>query len=363
MDVAATIETDSNALFTMIIDERNGDALGLRGRADLVGAIDRSGKVTLTGNYELENGSYNLSLSVLKRKFIIQRGSTITWTGDPRTANIDITATYLVNAPSIDLVQQQLSGRSQTEINRFKQKLPFRVNLRMQGEFLKPIISFTISLPPDQLTLWPEVDNKLQQIKTDESEVNKQVFALLLLNRFVSENPFVSAAGGTDAETLAKQSASKILSDQVNQLAASLIKGVELNVDLNSDKDYSSGQAVSQTQLNVGVSKNLFNDRVRVSVGSNFQLEQTNPGQNASNIVGDVNVDYRLTSDGRYMIRAYRKDQYTSVVEGQVVETGLSFILTFDYNEFFELFRKSSDPKPKANRKAKKKSDNSKAQP
>ncbi|HMH31567.1 MAG TPA: translocation/assembly module TamB domain-containing protein [Puia sp.] len=339
MDVTATIETDSNAVFTMIIDERNGDALSMRGRADLVGGIDKSGKITLTGNYELENGSYNLSLSLLKRKFIIQRGSTITWTGDPRTANVDITATYMINAPSIDLVQQQLAGRSQIEINRFKQKLPFRVNLRMQGELLKPIISFDISLPQDQLSLWPEVDLKLQQIKTDQSEVNKQVFALLLLNRFVSENPFVSAAGGTDAGTLAKQSASKILTDQVNSLAASLIKGVELSVDLNSDKDYSSGQAVSQTQLNVGVSKNLFNDRIRVSVGSNFQLEQTNPGQDPSNLVGDVNVDYRLSKDGRYMLRAYRRDQYTSVIEGQVVETGLSFILTFDYNEFFELFR------------------------
>jgi hypothetical protein len=351
MDVAATIETDSSAQFTMIIDERNGDALALRGRADLSAGIDRSGKLTLTGNYELDNGSYSLSLSVLKRKFIIQRGSTITWTGDPRTADIDITGIYQVNAPSIDLVQQQIAGRSANEINRFKEKLPFMVNLKMKGELLKPVISFDITLPVDKLSLWPEVDNKLQQIRTDQSEINKQVFALLLLNRFVSENPFVSATGGTDAQTLAKQSASKILSDQINQLAASLIKGVDLTVDLNSDKDYTSGQAINQTQLNVGVSKSLFSDRVRVSVGSNFQLEQINPNQSASNIAGDMAVDYKLSRDGRYMLRAYRKDQYESVVEGQVVETGLSFILTFDYNAFFELFHhKTSEHKVKKNK-------------
>lgn len=196
MDVAATIETDSSAQFTMIIDERNGDALAIRGRADLVGGIDKSGKMTLTGNYELDNGSYNLSLSVLKRKFLIQHGSTITWTGDPRQANIDITAQYQVNAPSIDLVQQQIAGRPANEVNKFKEKLPFMVNLKMQGELLKPVITFDITLPQDKLSLWPEVDNKLQQIRTDQSEINKQVFALLLLNRFVSENPFVSATGG-----------------------------------------------------------------------------------------------------------------------------------------------------------------------
>ena len=69
MDVSATIETDSSAQFTLIIDERNGDALALRGRADLTGGVDNSGKVSLTGNYELVNGSYNITLSVLHRKF------------------------------------------------------------------------------------------------------------------------------------------------------------------------------------------------------------------------------------------------------------------------------------------------------
>ena len=67
-------------------------------------------------------------------------------------------------------------------------------------------------------------------------------------------------------------------------------------------------------------------------------MEETNPGQNTTNIAGDVSVDYRLSKDGRYMIRVYRKDQYETVVQAQVVETGVSFILTFDYNKFRELF-------------------------
>jgi translocation and assembly module TamB len=238
------------------------------------------------------------------------------------------------------LIEQQLSGRSQEEVNRFKQKLPFMVNLKMTGELLKPIIKFDITLPQDQLSLWPEVDNKLQQIRTDESEMNKQVFALLLLNRFVSENPFESAAGNSDAGTLARQSVSKILADQLNQFAGSLVQGVDINFDLISDKDYSTGQGKSQTRLDVAVSKSLFNERVRVSVGSNFQLENTYQNQNSTNIAGDVSVDYRLSQDGRYMIRAYRKDQYETIVEGQVVETGVSFILTLDYDQFSELFRR-----------------------
>ena len=88
-------------------------------------------------------------------------------------------------------------------------------------------------------------------MRTDEAEVNKQVFALLLLGRFITENPFESAAGGTSANTIARQSASKILSDQLNQLAGSLIKGVDVNFDLNSNEDYTTGTMQNQTQLNV----------------------------------------------------------------------------------------------------------------
>src|SRR5207342_3521514 len=115
MDVSATIETDSSGQFTLIIDERNGDALAIRGRAELTGGVDKSGKISLTGNYELVNGSYNLTLSVLHRKFDIQRGSTITWTGDPRTANINMSAIYTVNTAPIDLMQQQLSSQNSND--------------------------------------------------------------------------------------------------------------------------------------------------------------------------------------------------------------------------------------------------------
>jgi hypothetical protein len=343
MDLAATIETDSSAQFTLIIDERNGDALALRGRADLVAGIDKSGKISLTGNYELVNGSYNLTLSVLHRKFDIQRGSKITWTGDPQSANIDITAIYYVNTPPIDLMADQLTG-STNDQNKYKQKLPFQVKLMMTGELMKPIIKFDIALPDNLLALWPDVDLKLQQMRTDEAEINKQVFALLLLGRFIQQNPFQSAGAPTDAGTIARQSASKLLSDQLNQLAGSLIKGVDVSFDMNADQDYSSGSATNQTDLNVKVSKSLFDDRIRVSVGSDFQLEETNPGQNATNIAGDVSVDYKLSKDGRYMLRVYRNDQYQTVVQGQVVETGVSFILTFDYNKFRELFQNKKEP-------------------
>ena len=346
LDVSANIETDSSAKFTVIVDERNGDSLTLQGASDLAGGIDRSGKVSLTGTYTVSSGSYNLSLSVLKRKFDIDQGSTLTWTGDPTSANIDITASYLADTPPIDLMESSLSGRSEAEVTRYKEKLPFRVLLHMTGELLKPVITFDITLPEEELTRWPEVDTKLQQIRSDESELNKQVFALLLLGRFVQENPLESSGGGGGIEASVRSSASQLLTQQLNQLAGNLIKGVDLNFDLQSGADYSTGTAQNSTNLNVGVSKRLLNDRIKVNVGSNFALENPAGSNRApSTIAGDVSVDYQLSKDGRYMLRAYRRNDYEGVIEGQVIETGVSFILTFDYNKLKELFQSHKEVK------------------
>ena len=363
-DISANIITDSLAKFTVVIDQRNGDMLTLKGAANLNGGIDKSGKVTLTGSYLLQSGSYNLSLSVLKRQFLIQQGSTITWTGDPTQAQIDVTTIYIANAPPIDLMQSSLEGRSTEEVTKYKQKLPFQVALHMRGELLKPIITFDITLPDRQATQWQDVATKLEQVREDENELNKQVFALLLLGHFVQENPFASSGGGGGIENSVRESASRILTDQLNNLAGSLIKGIDINFNVTSGTDYSSGSAANRTDLNVTVSKRLLNDRLRVNVGSNFELEgPSNAGENAANPAGDVSVDYQLTKDGRYLIRVYRYNDYEGAIYGQVVETGVSFILSFDYNKFSQIFtgRKEAKKIRKENRKITKEDDEIKA--
>ena len=345
MDVSVNIEVSKKAKLSLLIDKANGDFVKLQGEAELTGGVDPSGKTTLVGVYEVESGSYEMTVSLLKRKFDIQKGSTITWTGEPTTALMDITAIYKTETAPIDLVEQQLSGESAATLNQFKQRIPFNTLLKMKGELLKPEISFDITTDEKNnsvsSTVTYIVDQKLSQIRNQESEMNKQVFALLLLNRFIGENPFESSAG-LSAEAMARQSVSKILSQQINNLASGLIKGVDLNFDLESSEDYSTGQKNTRTDLNVDISKKLLNDRLKVSIGSNFGLEgEARQNENMTNIAGDVTVDYSLSRDGRYTLRAYRKNEYQVALQGQIVETGLGFIITLDYDKFREIFEKA----------------------
>lgn len=350
MDVNVTISIDKEAELTLLIDKANGDYLKLKGEAELVGGIDKSGKTTLTGKYEFSDGAYEMNFNGIRRKFDIQKGSYITWNGEPTMANLNITAIYKVNAAPIDLLGNQLPNDDSAVRNTYKQKLPFQTLLKMKGELMKPEISFGIVLPDGNYDVSSDVvtltQTKLKQLEQDPAELNKQVFALLLLNRFVGENPFASESGGTNAESLARQSVSKILSQQLNNLAGELITGFEVNFDLESTEDYSSGTMQNRTDLNVAVSKKLLDDRLKVTVGSSFGVEGAErANEESTNIAGDVALDYQLTKDGRYMVRAYRKNQYQVAVEGQVVETGVAFIITMSYNKFRELFHRTEKEK------------------
>ena len=358
INASVNIEIDKEAALSIVIDKANGDFLELKGEAQLNGGIDPSGKTTLTGRYELKEGAYEMNFNFIKRKFDIKDGSYILWTGEPTAADINITAVYKNEAAPIDLVNDQLGGAADAVRNTYKQKIPFETELKMTGDLMKPSISFDIVLPDGNNSVSAEVINttqsKLTQLRQQPDELNKQVFALLLLNRFIGENPFASEAGGSSVASIARESASKILSQQLNNLAGDLINGVELNFDLNTSQDFTTGQEENKTDLSVGVSKRLFNDRLKVTVGSSFGLEgPQQANETTNNIAGDVSVEYQLSQDGRYKLKAYRLNKYQVALQGQVIETGIAFILTLDYNKFRELFQISKDKKEEVKTKKK----------
>ena len=367
MDISVNFEIKKEAQVNILIDPDNGDMLSVKGEAQLNGGIDPGGNLILTGSYELAEGTYNLTFNLLHRKFNIKKGSTIVWKGAPTEAEADITAVYNIDAPPIDLMQQT-SDQSNVQANMYRQKLPFQVQLTMKGPIFKPTITFDILLPEDRSysisgDYVANINYRLEELRKEPSELNKQVFALLLLGRFVGENPFQSSVGGMTAESFARKSASALLADQLNQLAGSLIKGVDINFDVVSEDDYSSGERLNRTDVNVALSKRLFNDRLTVTVGNNFELEGPQQASNqASALAGSIAVDYKLSKDGRYQLRAYRKNGYQGVIEGYVVETGVGFVITLDYNKFKEIFHSRKARKNSLTPRAKKKKPSSPGQ-
>jgi hypothetical protein len=127
----------------------------------------------------------------------------------------------------------------------------------------------------------------------------------------------------------------------LNQLAAGLVSGVDINFDVVSTDDYTTGTRQARTDLNVGLSKRLLSNRLKITVGSNFQLEgPQNSNQQSNNIAGNVAADYQISQDGRYVLRFYRQNEYQGIVDGYIIETGVSFIFSVDYERFMQILRK-----------------------
>jgi hypothetical protein len=344
-DITTNIEIQKEAIFNIIIDEANGDFLNMQGEAQLSTGIDPSGKITLVGNFELDKGAYEITFNFLRRRFEIQKGSRIVWLNEPTKANLDVSAIYIANTSPIDLVQNQIAASTAAIRNTYLQKLPFEVHLHMTGEMMQPTVAFDIILPENKSygvsnEIITQVNTRLQQLRMDPGEINKQVFSLLLLGRFVGENPFASSSPMFDPSMYARQSVSRLLTGELNRLAEGLIDGVDLSFDITTTDDYTTGERRRRTDLGIGISKRLLNERLTVSVGSNFELEgPKNSGQGGSNMLGNVSVNYAISRDGRYMIRFYRKNEYQGIIDGYIIESGLSFLITVDYDHFSELLR------------------------
>ncbi|MBK6967243.1 MAG: hypothetical protein IPH20_25945 [Bacteroidales bacterium] len=77
-----------------------------------------------------------------------------------------------------------------------------------------------------------------------------------------------------------------------------------------------------------------------VQVGGVVDVEGERAKQNSlSNITTDVDVEYKLTRDGRYCLKGFTHNQYEGAIEGQLVETGVGVAYVRDFNRWKQFFR------------------------
>ncbi len=118
---------------------------------------------------------------------------------------------------------------------------------------------------------------------------------------------------------------------------------MEVNFDIQSYNDYQTGQAKGRTQVEIGVKKQLFNERLSVQLGGAVDVEGDRAKQNsASDITSDVTIEYKLNKDGSLRLKGFRHNQYEGAIEGQLVETGAGVVFVRDFNRWKPLFKKPS---------------------
>jgi len=289
------LELTPAAEIQLIFDSKIGDVIRGRGKGNIEMDISTLGDFSMYGNYEITEGDYLFTLkNIVNKKFDIERGGTIKWSGDPYEAEANITAIYKQTASIRPFFPEDSSGK----------RYPVYCRLKMTDKLMSPTITFDIDLPTLD-------DNTRQQIKSylnTEQEMNKQVFSLLILKSFVTPSQLTSSGGSTDGVSGAGvANSSELLSNQLSNWLSQISKDFDVGVN------YRPGDDLSNEELEVALSTQVFNDRVTID-GNLGVTNGVNAQQNASNIAGDVNVEYKITNDGKLRLRAFNKANDNSLL-------------------------------------------------
>ena len=351
LDVKANIKIEKEANVKVIIDQETGDNFQVAGRGDLKFSISPNGQMKLTGIYEVSSGSYEMNLyNIVNRRFELSPTSKVSWSGDPFDAKLDIRTIYSQEASCLPLMASVTSGLDESSKMKFRQALPFFVYLDVQGYLDAPELSFALDMPKDQQgAIGGQVYNRVQQVNKNEEELNKQVFSLLVLNRFYPESGSDGSTGGV--ASVARNNINDALSDQLNIFSDKLLgqTGVQLDFGLDSYTDYQGSSATEKTQLDVAAKKSLFNERLILSVGSEVDVQGGNETDESPPLIGKVSIEYMLTPDGVYRLKGFRRNDYENVIDGQSIVSGVALNFNREFNQFDEfwraLFRKDKDNK------------------
>jgi translocation and assembly module TamB len=341
MDINTTLEIGNEAKFTIVLDEKTQDKLQASGNATLNLNIDPNQDIRLSGRLELNSGFYRTSLyNLVSREFQLEKGSSIVWTGDPYEAKMDVTAIYEIETSAAPLMSSISYGQDSNVAGIYQQSAPFLVYLNIDGQLMQPELSFALDMPENaQGNFGGAVYGRIQQLNEQESELNKQVFSLLALNRFYPTSGSDGSSGG--AISIARNNVNKVLSSELNSISNKLLgnTGFELGFDLDSFQDYESGTAQNRTQLNINASKKLFNDRLIVTAGSAVDVEgSASSSDTATPVIGNVTLEYLLSEDGIYRLKGFRRQEYQNIIDGQLIVTGMAFIFDREFNKFSQLF-------------------------
>lgn len=327
---------DHTAKFSVVLDPTTGDAASFSGTGDLYFTYSAAGEMTLSGPFTVEDGGYTLEFyGLVKKRFDLVKGSTVTWNGDPLGAKMDIKARYTAQAAPYGLVAGS-GALSQEQQNRLQERLPFEVIISVDGSIEKPEIDFGINLDRQYRNSYPLVASRLDQLsmKSNADDRNRQVFGLLVTNAFIPAERAGGAPSSGIVSSAARNSVNGILTDQLNKLTGKFIKGVDLSLGVNTVDQTNGNSTFQRTSVDYKVSKSFFNDRLSFEVGGSVGVDQQNEHtSNVSNTrAAQYVVYYDLSKNGPFRLRGFYENAF-DLYDGDITDSGIAIQYSKDFEE------------------------------
>ena len=281
------LNVTNDALTQLLVNPRTGDMLRCRGEGNLrIESVPNSSEVRVFGDYTIQRGEYTSVLQgVLSKKFKIQAGSVIRFSGALEQGQAQIAASYRVKAALDRLFPSEASEK-------YKRRVPVDCKIVIEGSLQAPRIQFKIDVPQAD----PETQSLLAAALNTEEKVMRQFASLLFLNSFVGESRAqgqIAAGNGEAAGTTTNPNGDEssnnallssfweLLFNNLNSWIAQIENAPSIDLGFN----YRPGDAYTKDEAEVSVSMQWFDGRLNVD--ANWDVNRNNT---TSAVAGDINV-------------------------------------------------------------------------
>ncbi len=311
LDIRANIDVQNGAKINAYLSEDGQNRANVDGSGRLRYSLDFAGKDNLTGTYTIESGNVRYTPPLISQKnFDITSGSYITWTGEMLNPQLSLKGTEKLKT----------SVKSDDEGSRI---VEFLIDANIAGTLSNIDLNFDLSTESD-LTVQNELQS-MSDVQRSQAAIN-----LLLYNTYSGTN----SAGNINNMT-ATTALFTFLQSKLNSWAAQTLPGVDLSFGINQ---YQGAQNGTTTSYSYRLAKTLFNDRFKVVVGGEYSTASTNDEDIASNLINDVSLEYYLNARGSRYLKLFRHSSFENVLEGQITEMGVAYVLKRKLSSLKNLF-------------------------
>jgi hypothetical protein len=328
VDLDLHFDVTQNADLQLIFNEELGDIIKAKGDGDITIRLDNLGDIRMDGSYVVSQGVYDFTMGIIKQPFIIEKGGSIAWTGNPYDAQLDLRTYRMITANIASLSADQFSGGTNAHEDIY-------CYLDLTETLMKPAIAFDIEAPKANSAGKALID----RVRKDKDELNRQFISLMLAKTFQPLDGGTTASGGAAVD---------LLENQINALLGKVSSDYKLNVNLDNDN------LTGDNLVEFGLQKGFLDDRLILSGSFGVENSKTESSDESS-IIGDVNLEYWLNESGTFRVNVFNQSNDKSVIQNQqrghfTQGAGLNYQEDFNgtddfkaYQTFLDIFRKKGN--------------------
>lgn len=312
MDLTARIGIESGATINVDLSPSGSDKVHLMPSGNLVYTTSELNGERMTGRINVNSGFVRYVPPFMNEKnFSFQEGSYIAFNGDMMNPTLNIHA--------VDVVKANVTGHGQNS-----RLVNFDIVLSVTNSLNNINVAFDLSTD-DDIT----IQNELASMSAEQRA--NQAMNMLLYNVY-------TGVGSKGNGNLSGNQLYSFLTSRLNSWAANNIRGVDISFGIDQYDKTTDGSTSTATSYSYRVSKTFFDDRFKIVVGGNYSTDADTDENFSQNLINDISFEYMLNRSGSMYLRIFRHTGYESILEGEITQTGLGFVLKRKLNTLWNLF-------------------------